>query len=199
MDVYLAFDYYNFDLDLAIYDDTGSVIDNSEEYLSDEEIYFFASYTGYYYILVYLYSGEIGVAYSLTIEALEGPFITDVYTDPYYPDIGDEVTITCTVEGFNNIETVVLSYTIDGGPYTNVTMSLDEEGDYTATIPGTAENYVLIKIYAKDITGNWDVTEEYSLYYYESYPYSSSFPWYMFPVILIVISFVNKRKLRYKK
>ncbi len=196
LDVYLAFDYNNFDLDFAIYDDTGSVLDHSEEYLSDEEISFFAPYTGSYYILVYLYSGDIGVAYSLTIEALEGPFITDFDSDPYYPDIGEEVTITCTVEGLNSIETVVLSYAIDGGPYTNVTMSLDSDGDYAATIPGTAENYVLIKIYAKDITGNWDITEEYTLYYYEPYTYSSTSPWYMFPTILVVIGFIYKRRLR---
>ncbi len=113
------------------------------------------------------YYGEIIVrdyndmVFSLTlINPLE---IENVSQTPEIPNYDQRVMVISQVEkGSYELASVILSYQVDSGSWTNVTMSLDNT-DYVAKIPvqqyGTLVNY---KVYAADTFGNTDVSSIYS-------------------------------------
>jgi len=83
------------------------------------------------------------------------PEIISVIRSPETPNYDQPVTISAhVIKGDADLASVILSYQIDSGSWTNVTMNL-QSGLYVAGIPAypynTAVNY---KVYASDTVGN---------------------------------------------
>ncbi|MHA1347194.1 MAG: clostripain-related cysteine peptidase [Candidatus Heimdallarchaeaceae archaeon] len=195
VEIILDFDSSSVDLDLYLVDDLGDIVDYSESYTTDELIDYTATYTGSYFIYVSYFDGVIGSDYILSIWSDVGPDVSSINHIPYNPETGEDIQVTCTVTGPNTITSVILSYSYDGGStWTNVTMS-GGISEYTETIPGNenAEN-VCYKIYATDSEGYSMVTAERTVEY-ESASFIA-FPWFMIPVLLVGLAFINKRLLR---
>ena len=89
--------------------------------------------------------------------------IVSVSRSPDVPNYDESVTVTAQVaSGDCDVASVVLSYQLNSGSWTNVTMSLDS-GVYVVDIPaqiyGTAVNY---RVYASDLIGYSVVSSLYS-------------------------------------
>jgi len=186
------------DLDLYLVNDEGLIITYSESYDSDEYLDYSATYTGSYFIYVSYFDGELGTSYTLGIWS--GPDVSSINHVPYNPEPGENIQVTCIVTSPYTITFVILSYSYDGGlTWTNVTMSGSGQ-EYTGTIFGDENaDDIRYKIYVTDSEGNSVITVERIV----EYKISSfiAFPWYMIPVLLVGLVFINKsfiRKLRNK-
>ncbi|MEX2689240.1 MAG: NosD domain-containing protein [Candidatus Njordarchaeum guaymaensis] len=94
---------------------------------------------------------------------LEPPTFEEIIQEPQNPTCEDSVVIKVKISDASDISEVILSYCVSG-IWTNVTMVYNpDNGYYEATIPafpdGTKVDY---KVYAKDINGNWAVSQTYT-------------------------------------
>ncbi|MCK4973510.1 MAG: hypothetical protein KAS52_09320, partial [Candidatus Heimdallarchaeota archaeon] len=81
-----------------------------------------------------------------------------------------------------------------GSTWTNVTMSASGS-EYTGTIPGNENTAdIRYKIYATDSEDNSIVTVVKTVTYVSSS--FIAFPWFMIPVLLVCLAFINKRFLK---
>ncbi|MGQ4913156.1 MAG: phospholipase D-like domain-containing protein [Candidatus Asgardarchaeia archaeon] len=86
-----------------------------------------------------------------------GPTIEVTYY-PTNPTSDDDVTVYAEINDLSGISTAILSYQVDSGDWTNITMTYNGE-NYTATIPKqSAGSTVHFKVYAEDNQGNWAVS-----------------------------------------
>jgi hypothetical protein len=194
IELILDFNPSTVDLDLYLVNNAGTIVDYSESYSTDEYIDYTATYTGSYFIYVSFFDGELGSSYVLGIWSDIGPDVSSINHIPFNPDSGENVQVTCVVTGPYTITSVILSYSYDGGStWTNVTMS-GGVSEYVGTIPGN-ENAADIryKIYATDSEDNTMVTAVKTVTYATSF---IAFPWFMIPVLLVGLAFINKRFLR---
>ena len=183
------------DLDLYLVDDQGDIVDYSESFTTDEYIEYTATYTGSYFVYVSYFEGELGSSYILGIWSEIGPDVSSINHVPYYPDPGENIQVTCIVTGPYTITSVILSYSYDGGStWTNVTMS-SSGSEYSGTIPGNENaDDIRYKIYATDSEDNSMVTAV-KIVEYDSSSFIA-FPWFMIPVLLVGLAFINKRFLK---
>ncbi|MHA1552199.1 MAG: clostripain-related cysteine peptidase [Candidatus Heimdallarchaeaceae archaeon] len=200
IEIILDFNPSTVDLDLYLVDDQGDVVDYSESYSTTEYLDFTATYTGSYFIYVSYFDGAIGSNYTLGVWSEIGPDVSSINHIPYNPDPGENIQVICTVTGPYTITSVILAYSYDGGStWTNVTMSASGS-EYTGTIPGNENaDDIRYKIYATDSEDNSVVTTVKTVTY-ESSSFIA-FPWFMIPVLLVGLAFINKRffkKLRNK-
>ncbi len=194
VEILLDFNPSTVDLDLYLVDEVGTIVDYSESYSTDEYIDYTATYTGSYFIYVSFFDGELGSSYVLGIWSDIGPDVSSINHVPFNPDSGENVQVTCVVTGPYTITSVILSYSYDGGStWMNVTMSGDVN-EYSGTIPGSEiADDIRYKIYATDSEDNTTVTAVKTVTFATSF---IAFPWFMIPVLLVGLAFINKRFLR---
>jgi len=81
---------------------------------------------------------------------------------PEEPNPDDTVEVTAEVYDSSDISEVILSYGVNDS-WTNVTMTIGDDGKYHATIPAYPEDTVVeFKVYATDVFGNTNVSDTYS-------------------------------------
>ncbi|MBN2230711.1 MAG: VCBS repeat-containing protein [Candidatus Thorarchaeota archaeon] len=94
---------------------------------------------------------------SIVVEDTSGPTI-DLSQIPSSPTSDDPVTISAELWDQTGVSKVILSYSVDDGPWINVTMTLATT-TYTADIPSQAEDAsVQYKVYANDTLDNWRIS-----------------------------------------
>ncbi len=196
VEIILDFNPSTVDLDLYLVNDQGDIVDYSESYETDEYIDYTATYTGSYFIYVSYFDGELGSGYILGIWSSIGPDVSSINHVPFAPDAGENIQVTCIVTGPYTITSVILSYSYDGGStWTNVTMSSSGSEYYSGTIPGNENaDDIRYKIYATDSEDNSVVTTSKTIEY--ASPGFIAFPWFMIPVLLVGLAFINKRFLK---
>ncbi len=194
VEIILDFNPSTVDLDLYLVDDQGTIVDYSESYTTDEYLDYTATYTGSYFIHVSFFDGELGSSYVLGIWSEIGPEVSSINHVPFTPDAGENIQVTCVVTGPYTITSVILSYSYDGGStWTNVTMS-GGVSEYAGTIPGNENaDDIRYKIYATDSEGNSMVTTVKIVNCATSF---IAFPWFMIPILLVGLAFINKRFLK---
>ncbi len=195
VEIILDFNPSTVDLDLYLVNDQGEIVDYSESYTTDEYIDYTATYTGSYFICVSYFEGELGSSYILGIWSEIGPDVSSINHVPYNPDPGENIQVTCIVTGPYTITSVILSYSYDSGStWINVTMSVSGS-EYSGTIPGDENaDDIRYKIYALDSEDNSIVTTV-KIVEFDSASFIV-FPWFMIPVLLVGLAFINKRFLR---
>ena len=195
VEIILDFNPSTVDLDLYLVDDQGDIVDYSESYTTDEYIDYSATYTGSYFIYVSYFEGELGSSYTLGVWSELSPDVSSINHVPFNPDPGENIQVICTVTGPYTITSVILAYSYDSGStWTNVTMSASGS-EYTGTIPGNENTAdIRYKIYATDSEDNSIVTVVKTVTYVSSS--FIAFPWFMIPVLLVCLAFINKRFLK---
>lgn len=93
-----------------------------------------------------------GSCYQMTIGDPDttGPTIEDLSRTPLYPIHDDVINISATITDPSGIKSAFLKYSIDGGSWTNVSMSNTEQDTYEAQI-GPYSNDTQIRYYFKAI------------------------------------------------
>jgi hypothetical protein len=94
-------------------------------------------------------SGDL-YSFSVSDSDFDLPLISDVSHSPSSPTSADSVTITATVTDASGLQSVILSYRVDDGSWTNVTMTLQSGSTYQVTIgsfaAGSNISYYVIAI-----------------------------------------------------
>ncbi|TFG30914.1 hypothetical protein EU528_07590, partial [Candidatus Thorarchaeota archaeon] len=98
--------------------------------------------------------------YESQVYDLSGPHIQTPTRLPIVPTSFDSVIISSSITDHSGVDTAILSYRVNSGSWTNITMSLSSS--YWASIPalatGTTVNY---RIYASDTLNQWALTPIY--------------------------------------
>ncbi|MHA1881497.1 MAG: hypothetical protein ACTSUO_00425 [Candidatus Thorarchaeota archaeon] len=99
------------------------------------------------------------------INALDttGPTI-EAYHYPIHPTSDDYIIdYSAVVTDPNGVENVILSISIDGGVWNNLTMTMQELGIWNTSLSEPDGGHeATYKVYAMDSLGNWAVSEEHS-------------------------------------
>ncbi|MCZ2809617.1 MAG: hypothetical protein O2V44_09710 [Candidatus Bathyarchaeota archaeon] len=156
---------------------------------------------GTHYVIVYANdtAGNMATSnvVSFTVDTTP-PTISGITRNPSIPDDGEAVTVTATVtDQHSGVNTVTLSYRIDGGSWVNIAMTKTNADIYEATIPGqSAETEVEYQIVAYDVAGHQVAEDNAGSYYvYTVIPESPSFlilPLFIMATLLAVIVFRRK-------
>ena len=89
-----------------------------------------------------------------------GPVVSAPVLQPEVPTSFDTVTITTTVTDSSGVSAVLLSYRVDAGTWSNLTMVLSSA--YWVNIPAIATgSTVSYRMYANDTNGLWTITPIY--------------------------------------
>lgn len=111
----------------------------------------------YMYTLTTLFESKMWVSDSVvvTVASSAGPLI-ELTQVSGVPDV--IVDVTATVTDMSGVDEVILSYSVNGSVWTNVTMT-QSGGLWVAQIPAqVADQTVEYKVYASDELGNWAVS-----------------------------------------
>ncbi len=66
------------------------------------------------------------------------PAINSISRSPLIPTLGQDVLVTAELISITGVAAINLFYNLEGGPFTEVTMTLESGTSYTGTIPGIA-------------------------------------------------------------
>ena len=143
---------------------------NTEMILSDE-LYTatIPGYPGETTVEFYIFANDTlgyssySTTYSYTVIDTDPPYFESITYYPPSPSFGEPVTVEAIIKDDSAIEEAILSYT-DGDTWVNVTMTFTE-GVYVEEIPPLEQSSVTFKIYAMDHSGNWAVSNEYTIIY----------------------------------
>jgi len=132
------------------------------------------------------------------------PLIGPLSREPESPDAMETVMVSGNVtDAESGVQTVILSFTIDGGfTWVNITITLPIGDIYIGEIPGLpAGTTVQYKIIAYDKAGNWAVYENGEYYTYTIIP---EFPnWASLLLVFLVFATalvaLNKRRVKSNK
>ncbi|UCD96860.1 MAG: fasciclin domain-containing protein, partial [Candidatus Bathyarchaeota archaeon] len=126
------------------------------------------------------------------------PAISEVLHDPEIPDDSEIVTVTANItDTESGVYHVVLSYTSDGGTWTNITMVNTSGDTYEGEIPGfPAETEVQYQIIAYDNIGNAIIENNAGAYYiYSVIPeFSATMLLTVFMILSLLATFIIKKR-----
>jgi hypothetical protein len=109
------------------------------------------------------YSG----VYECSVMDLSGPTIGTPAILPKAPTSFDIVTVSVSVSDYSGVSTAVLSYSVDSGPWYNITMTLNSV--YWTNIPSLATgSAVSYRLFANDSLNHWTAT---AIYWYTVVPF----------------------------
>ena len=91
-----------------------------------------------------------------------GPEIEVTY-QPTNPTSNDDVTVYAKISDLSGIAKAILSYQVNDGSWTNITMTSNGNNNYTGVIPKQAGGITVhFKVYAEDNQGNWAVSSTFT-------------------------------------
>ncbi len=105
---------------------------------------------------------SISAIYNYTVTFVDAtPPTINIRIDPDSPTSDDLVLVQANVFDAEGINSVILSYSVDGGAtWTNVSMTDLGNGTYTGLLPMQADGTtVYFRVYALDLNGNWAISE----------------------------------------
>jgi hypothetical protein len=98
--------------------------------------------------------------YECSVTDTSGPIMGAPFFLPEVPTSFDTVTVSVAISDHSGVDSVMLSYCIDSGPWTNLTMSLSSV--YWASIPAMSTGSVIsYRVYANDTLGHWSSSPVY--------------------------------------
>jgi hypothetical protein len=105
-------------------------------------------------------NGRLSEIYECTIIDQSGPIIGTPVLLPQVPTSFDMVTISVSISDLSEVDKAILSYRVDSGTWTNMTMTLNSM--YWTTISAMPTGSVVdYRIYANDTVDHWSTTPIY--------------------------------------
>ncbi|MHA3965058.1 MAG: Ig-like domain-containing protein, partial [Candidatus Thorarchaeota archaeon SMTZ1-45] len=89
-----------------------------------------------------------------------GPIISEPSLLPKAPTSFDPVTVSVSVSDHSGVDTSILSYCVDLGPWNNITMALDSVY-WTNILPMPTGSVINYRVYANDTLGHWTTSPIY--------------------------------------
>lgn len=103
---------------------------------------------------------RISEVYECSVMDLSGPTISIPSLVPKAPTSFDTVTVSVSVSDHSGVGHVALSFSVDSGPWINITMTLNSV--YWVNIPAMSTGSVInYRVYANDSLGHWTSTPIY--------------------------------------
>ncbi|MFW9805421.1 MAG: Ig-like domain-containing protein, partial [Candidatus Thorarchaeota archaeon] len=105
-------------------------------------------------------NGDASSIYECQVNDLSGPIINTPTRLPIAPTSFDSVIVSAIITDHSSVGTAILSYLVDSGFWTNITMNLNSV--YWASIPAMATGSVVsYRIYSSDTLDQWASTPVY--------------------------------------